>query len=491
MGRGRFLSLARFAVPSLAVVALVLGGCGLLPAALGTPSFEAASLAAPDAWSFADLTLRPSVQQALLAKDVYDFYANGAGGLDLNELPTPSGRSVDFEKDVLPHLDGEIAYVASGPIDEPRGVVLVHTNDVNAILGLLADESAPVFTKDARGATRYTASLYTAAGYKNWVIISNDAPSLEQTLDRIDGKGGSNLGAQSRYRSVVERLSGDHMAFGYLDLTPVLNSDVVSEARTVDTATARGRMAYSLAFGSGPQAGLRALETRVEFIPDAPIAQSSAPTGDALAAMDRLPVGNTIAFAGPSIGQVADSIETVDPHDVPEDVLTFLQALAGPYAFGVSPAPGVSNLDFGDSLPASFFFLGQLAPDADPDAVQSLTTSMLTDDAPDSDSYQQQVVVDGGWIAVNVVPNSVDIDQIPQDELASDRMYQWMRPGFSSDASNVYVNLHSLLAWGQTQGAYSDELEALEPLQAIGGSWRTDNDGAGHGRMQVMISIVH
>jgi hypothetical protein len=494
MGRGRFSFLLRRALPSLAVLALVAAGCGLLPAALGTPSFAAAALAAPDAWSFADLTLRPSVQQALLARDVYDRYANGAGGPDFGELPTPSGRSVDFEKDVLPHLD-EIAYATSGPIDKPHAVVLIHTNDINGILRLLAEEATPKFTTDARGALRYTGSEYTAAGYKNWVVLSNDAPSLEQTLDRIDGRNSPNLGAQQRFKSVVDRLSGDHLAFGYVDLTPVLKSDVVKEARAVDTATARGRMAYSLAFGSGPQAGLRALETQVEFMPDVAVAQSSAPAGDSLAAMDRLPVGNAFAVAGPSLGQVVDSIENADPEDVPEDLLNLLQALAGPYAVGVSPAPlsqalGMASLDFEDSLPASVFFLGRLTADADLDAVQSQTTALLADDADASESYQQQVLVDGDWLAVNVVPSSMDLDQIPQDVLATDQMYQWMRPGFSKEATNVYVNLKSLIDWGQTAGAFSDELAALKPLQAIGGSWRTDPDGAAHGRMQVMIATT-
>jgi hypothetical protein len=493
MGRGRFSFLLRRALPGLTVVALVLAGCGLLPAALGTPSFAAAALAAPDAWSFADLTLRPSVQQALLAKDIYDMYANGPGGSDFGELPTPSGRSVNLDKDVLPHLD-EIAYATSGPVDEPRGVVLIHTNDPNAILRLLAEEATPAFTTDARGALRYTGSLYRAAGYKNWVVLSNDAPSLEQTLDRLDASG-PNLGAEPRFKSVVDRLTGDHLAFGYVDLTPVLRSDVVREARAMDTTAARGRMAYSLAFGAGPQAGLRALDARVEFIPDAVVAQSSAPGGDSLAAMDRLPIGNTIAVAGPSLGQAVDSIAKADPEDVPEDLLRLVSALAGPYAVGVSPAPltqalRMATLDFEDSLPASVFFLGQLTAGADPEAVQALTTSLLAEGVDESDGYQHQVLVDGGWLAVNVVPDFVQLDQIPQDELASDRMYQWMRPGFNKDATNVYVNLKTLMDWGQTQGDFSEELAQLEPLQAIGGSWRTDSDGAAHGRMQVMIAIA-
>jgi Protein of unknown function (DUF3352) len=490
MGRLRFWSLTRRAAPCAVVVALLLAGCGVLPATLGTPTFSAATLVAPDAWSFTDLTLRPSVQQALLVKDVYDFYANGAGGANFGELPTPSGQTVDFEKDVLPHLDGEIAYATSGTVDDPLSVALIHTNDVNAIMRLLADEARPVFTRDARGATRYEGFLFKVAGYKNWVALSNDGPTLEQTLDRINGKGGSNLASQSRYTSVVERLTGDHMGFGYLDITPLLKSDLLKEeTQSVDTRTAQGRLAYSLALSSGPAAGLRSLQTQFEYIPDAPLPQSTAQKGDSLEAMDRLPVGNALAVAGPSIGQVAESLRAAASDDVPDDVFTFLQALAGPYGFGVSPAPGAMSFESGDNFPASIFFLGKLAPDADGDAVQDMTSSILDEDVGDPDTYQQQVVVDSPWVAVNVVPNSIGLDSIPQDELASDRMYQWIRPGFAQDGTNVYVNLKSLLAWGQAQGASREELAALNPLQAMGASWRTASDGAGHGHMQVMISI--
>ena len=100
MGRLRFRSLARRAAPIGAVALLLASGCGLLPAVLGTPTFQAATLASPDAWSFTDVTLRPSVQQALYARDVFNFYADQtAPGGSLNQLPTPSGRSIDFEKD--------------------------------------------------------------------------------------------------------------------------------------------------------------------------------------------------------------------------------------------------------------------------------------------------------------------------------------------------------------------------------------------------------
>src|SRR5688572_4967794 len=85
--------------------ALLLSGCSMLPAALGEPKFQGDALVGADTWAFTNLTLRPSLQQALRTRDIMDLFAGplDEAGADLQRLPTPSGRVVDFEKDVLPY----------------------------------------------------------------------------------------------------------------------------------------------------------------------------------------------------------------------------------------------------------------------------------------------------------------------------------------------------------------------------------------------------
>ena len=56
----------------------------------------------------------------------------------------------------------------------------------------------------------------------------------------------------------------------------------------------------------------------------------------------------------------------------------------------------------------------------------------ILDENPD---WQSQVVTDGDWTAVNVVPTSIDLDQLPQEVLASDRLYQSIRPALTQDGS--------------------------------------------------------
>ena len=266
----RFMVLARIS----ALAALLLGGCSGLPSISGPPAFHADTLVGPGTWSFTDLTLRPSVQQALYARDVMDLFVDPArsAGVDLSDLPTPSGRSVNFERDVLPHLDGEVVVAASGPLDDPRITVLVHTNDIDGTLRLVAEEAQPKLTKDARGVTHYDPSSGSnvIVGYKNWVVFTRSAAERDQVLDRIDGKGGPSLATDARYRSVVDRLTGDRLGYGYFDVSAVIEDIPTDDARLVDALKASGRVAYSIGVGAGPEPRVRALELRMEYIPDAP-----------------------------------------------------------------------------------------------------------------------------------------------------------------------------------------------------------------------------
>ena len=189
---------------------------------------------------------------------------------------------------------------------------------------------------------------------------------------------------------------------------------------------------------------MRALDLRTEFIAETAPPTMPADRGDALQAMDRLPVGNAIALAGSSMGQVAQSLDPLSADVVPDDVLTLAHAFTGPYAFGVSPVSGGGAAS--PSFLASLFFLGQLTPDSDADFVHELITSVLDD----RDDWEGEFVTDGDWTAINVVPASIDLDQMQQEVLASDRLYQSIRPALTQDGSNAFINVGAL-AWGRNR----------------------------------------
>jgi len=492
----RLLALARVG----AVSALLLSGCRALPGVSGASVFQADALVAADTWSFTDLTLRPSMQQALYTQDVLDAFASvtesGAG--DLHHLPTPSGRTVDFEQDVLPHLDGEVAIGLSGPVSpQAHYTFLVHTNDARALLGLLVDHEDPALSADARGVIRYAPldGKWVAAGYKDWIIYTDSPGSLDQTLDRIDARGGPSLATEPRYRSMIGRLPADRLGFGYLDLGPVLVDRRSSrETRVADALGARGRMAYSLAFEAGPEEGVRALSVRSEFAPEGPSAPVTPPKRDALLAMDRLPRGSVAAFASSSSSQQVDTFAGAmsEGEGTPPELESFLQTLAGPFAVGITPPLTGTGDGARGSVIGGLFFVGQLVPDADAAGVQDLAAGLaesITRSLGAADTWQDEALVDDGWVSINAVPASVGLDHVEQRMLADDRQYQWVRPGFVRDGTNFYLNVGVLLSSLHEGNPLRQASAVLGPIRAIGGSWVTEAQGDGHGQILVMIAV--
>jgi hypothetical protein len=462
-----------------------MGGCSGLPSISSRPVFHADTLVGPETWSFTDLTLRPSVQQALYAKDVMDLFVDPANsaGLDLDRLPTPAGRTVNFERDVLPHLDGEVVVALSGPSDDPLITVLVHTNDVDGTLRLVAEEAQPVLTRDARGATHYTAQSgpNVIAGYKSWVVFTHSAGERDRILDRIDGKGLPSLATDARYRSVVDRLTGDRLGYGYFDVAAVMEEISTEDARLAEALQARGRLAYALGFEAGPEAEVRAVGLRTEYIPDTPKAPSTSANGDALQVMDQLPKGSMLAIAGSSIGLYAESIAALsDDERIPVELQSLLLQFAGPYALAVTPPSGTGE----DEVIGGVFFVAGLVPDADVDLFQSTAETIVAD----TESWQQQTFVDNDLLVINAVPASVDLEALQQDLLASDRMYQWVRTRFSQDGSNVYVNVEALQKAFERQLSEVDELAALSPIRALGVTAQTEGQGDLHARIHVLLA---
>jgi hypothetical protein len=177
---------------------------------------------------------------------------------------------------------------------------------------------------------------------------------------------------------------------------------------------------------------------------------------------------------------------------VPSDLKTLLRDFAGPYALSVTP-PSV-DAEAG-LVPSNFigglFFLAKLIPDADVEQLQEVAGTVADDavaGANASESWQYQVVIDNGWLAVNAVPATIDLDQLPQDLLASDPTYKWVRPGFVQNGSNVYLNVDAVVTAFEPQLPSRDALAALGPIRAVGISTQTDGQGNSQAHMQVLLA---
>lgn len=490
------------------VCALVLSGCGLLPSISLEPRFQADALVDADTWSFTDVTLRPSLTQAFRTSEVLDRFAGPASdaGFDLRRVPTPSGRFIDLEKDVLPRLDGEVAVAASGPINAPLYLVLVHTNDIEGTLRLFAREAQPRFTKDARGVTHYASSEADTfvAGYKNWIVYASTAELRDQTLDRIDGKGGPSLASDAEYRSAVERLSGDRLGYGYANLAPILQQSRFGAPAFFDEPLENsGRVAYSFGFDDGPAAGVHVLGMAIEYVPDTPRPGQSTGAGDALAAMDRLPKATMVAFAGPSFNIYAQSFDALGELTDKESLagLQFILAhFAGPHAFGVAAPTTIERIGFDEEddfsnvigrLIGGVFVIARVAPDVDTAELADNFTSLadlVTQNEPDVGTWQGEVTFDEDWLAFNAVPAPALLEELPEDLLASDRLYQWTRRGFRQNGANLYVSLDAIQSIIAAQLPPSDELAAASLFRAIGLTSQVEDQGDVHAHLTILIA---
>jgi hypothetical protein len=188
-----------------------------------------------------------------------------------------------------------------------------------------------------------------------------------------------------------------------------------------------------------------------------------------------------LAIAGSSIGLYADSFAALgDDERVPVELQSLLQQFAGSYALAVTPPSGAG----GDDVIGGVFFIAGLVPDANVDEFQSATETI----AADAEGWQQQTFVDNDLLVINAVPASVDLEALPQDLLASDRMYQWVRARFSQNGTNVYVNVEAVQVAFERQLSEVDELAALSPIRGLGIAAQTEGQGDVHARIHVLLA---
>src|SRR5205085_8079375 len=103
------------------------------------------------------------------------------------------------------------------------------------------------------------------------------------------------------YHSVVDRLTGDRLGFGYVDLGPLVDRTLKDDAQLANVLQGRGRMGYSFGFEAGPQPNAHMLGVRFEYSPDKPVPTPVRTDSDTLSAMDRLPKASMLAAAGPDL----------------------------------------------------------------------------------------------------------------------------------------------------------------------------------------------
>ena len=201
-----------------------------------------------------------------------------------------------------------------------------------------------------------------------------------------------------------------------------------------------------------------------------------------------------LAIAGSSIGLYADSVAALgDDERIPAELQSLLDQLAGPYALAVTP-PNAATAGSGDPVSdviSGLFFIAGLVPDADVEFLQATAETIAEDAAADADEgelWQHQVFTDNNLLVINALPAGADLEALPQDLLASDRIYQWVRGGFAPNGINVYVNVDAVFAAFARELSAVEELDALTPVRAIGLASTTEGQGDVHANLRVLLA---
>jgi len=142
------------------------------------------------------------------------------------------------------------------------------------------------------------------------------------------------------------------------------------------------------------------------------------------------------------------------------------------------------------TLLGGLFFIARLAPDADADQLADAiptATQTATADTDARENWETEAVFDDGWLAINAVPAPAALDQLPQDLLAADPMYQLVRPGFVRDGTNAYVNVVAFETAFAGDLVSGEDLAALNPIEVVGISGQTDDQGDSHAHIQILI----
>jgi hypothetical protein len=511
-----------FIVGGVVAVLVVLGVVGYVFAApyILASGFRAATYFPRDTWLYGAITLRPGLSQLNASRALTDAFTSQPGFADavkaLNTTPTGTSN-LDYEKDVVPLLDGEIAIGAFGSTTQPSYLLMMHSSDPEKLLRTLAtSDKAPEPRDRYKGALYYlTSDNRMAAASKGWIVSSATRSVVEQALDRLDTNSSDSLAQSDRYLSVVNRLPSDKLGFLYLDSRPLMNSPQIQQSLsqagqgvTDYLAPLTARAAVSLL------AATDGLEMRWESIPDQAPKQSTFARGNSLTALERMPSDTLVAFGGDSLPAILSGVDQAVSSGLraelgpqaPRIQFQFDKWLGGEFAAGVSKGTlrldtrnqtqgspdvfmvarvkdrGAANTDLG--VLDKFFFPKTTT-------VQGLSLKQVGT-TPQTSAYYG---VDNDWMYVLYGEPEKFLSQgSGSTGLGGSSQFGQVRRAIASDGVVVFADLDNgrqtlegLVPPAQ-RTTYDKSRVLLQPIKALGGSIRADANGDTHGQLLLAIS---
>lgn len=513
-----------YAVAGVLAALLVLGAGGwvLFGPYLLPSGFKAASYMPRDTWMVAAVTLRPGLTQILGARSVAEAFTRQPSyeatvrSLQSGSTPSP----VDWEKEVLPLLDGEMAVGLYGSPSSPEAVAFLHTSDPERLLRVLAAAERKPEPRE-----RYRDGLYYETGAnrtiviaspKGWIVTGTSRGAAERGYDRLDAGGGDSLADDQRYTSLMERLPGDRVGYAYFDSRFIMADAQVRRSWDavppqfrdyLDPINARAAMSIATANDG--------VELRWESIPDRPLRKGKdVLRGSTLAALEQVPNDTLVAVAGDSLPALMSGLDEAATTAMrasmgafaPRIEFQFARWMAGEFAMGIGS--GTVRLDprgYQIGQP-DVLMTARIKDSASASAdIAALDTLLYPKPATVSGISMKQVGSGESSLLYGIADEWLVLAAGQTDKIISTRGSQ--RPGLSAngnfglirrtiaddgialfvDLENGRRTLENLLTPQQRQ-EYDQKVRVfLQPLRALGGSLRTEESGEVHGTLFVAV----
>ncbi|MBI3965338.1 MAG: DUF3352 domain-containing protein [Chloroflexi bacterium] len=508
---------------ALAVVLLliVVTSVLVLPGLVAT-SFRTAGFVPQDSFTYSTVSLKPGIAQRWYAKSVLDTFTSQPGfesALRSNQTTMSGTSEVDFNRDVLPLLEGEIGFALTGNVTSPRLVTIVRSSDSTKLMDLIARSNrAPAATDTYRGVTVNTrlgrdGNPNTAgAAAQEWLVLGYDATgsgrlAVEQTLDRISGGASGNLAESQRYRQLVERLPIDRLGLIYVDTSSII-ATLTAQGGQFMTPEVRqyadqfvGRAAVAIA------AGNESLNFHWESVPERGRGKPATSTpGDIRSAFKLLPPDALAVWsthdASAYLAQLDEVLtRTINTNAPPNNRLNlqFTQWLGGEAAVGVSKG----TLRLNNNSTSGTMDVYAVAKVKDKTAAQREIESFDSIAKPQTISLQNVPFREirsgseslaygllGDYLYLSFGQHNRLLDARNGSGLQGNARYQSVEEAISRDGIGFFVDLEAGRQLAEEVMRPNDRREFeqrvrpfLLPLRAFGGSTRIDSDGAAHGRL--------
>lgn len=505
----------------MVLAAVAAAGLFAFSSVLFGTGFRAAAFMPRDTWFVAAMTVRPGLVQQMRTTSILEAFTKQPGFADtMLALQSSATRTdVNWEEEVVPLLEGEIAIGVYGPTSDPQGLLFIRSNDPEGLLRLLAVASEEPEPRD-----RYKDGLYYVtlsggreiqiiASPKGWIVGGTSRTATEQAYDRLETESGESLATDARYRSVIERLPADRLGYAYWD-GRVLFTDPITR-RSFDLLPRQvrdyfeplnARMALSV------NTAEEGIELQWESIPERATDQrSDLPSGNALSALDRLPSDTLVAIGGHSLPTMLSGLDTAANEYLgsalgplaPRIEFDFSQWLGGEFALGL----GRGDLRSGTTLGSpDVLFAAKLkdpaAAASDLDAFDFLLSPknrsvqgyMLKEVATGSVSVTYGVGGDWLYAAVGATDHLLPAKNGRTDGLTTATNFGLVKRAIREDGFAIYVDLENGrrlmedLLPASSRFEYDEKARVLlQPFRALGGSVRTDPNGDVHGSLLIAI----